>query len=143
MGVILRLVIFAAVIVGIAAYVVAYGAQPAYENPVLANDAPDPAVFRTDDGTYYAYATQAYFDAKFINVPILRSPDLVQWELVGDAFPENPDWATRSPGDMWAPHMMRWEDGTYRLFFSAARRDNGEMAIGVATADSPDRSVHR
>ncbi|MBA3586739.1 MAG: family 43 glycosylhydrolase [Chloroflexi bacterium] len=50
MGVILRLVIFAAVIVGIAAYVVAYGAQPAYENPVLANDAPDPAVFRTDDG---------------------------------------------------------------------------------------------
>ncbi|MEJ7803335.1 MAG: glycoside hydrolase family 43 protein [Candidatus Limnocylindria bacterium] len=137
MGVIPRLVIFAAVIVGIAAYVVAYGAQPAYENPVLANDAPDPAVFRTDDGTYYAYATQAYFDAKFINVPILRSTDLVQWELVGDAFPANPDWATRSPGDMWAPHMMRWEDGTYRLFFSAARRDNGEMAIGVATADSP------
>ena len=38
---------------------------------------------------------------------------------------------------MWAPHIERWSDGSYRLYFSAARRENGEMAIGVATSDSP------
>ena len=120
-----------------AAYLSAVGADPGYRNPVLDNDAPDPAVIRAPDGTYYAYTTQAYFGAQFVNIPILRSTDLVAWELVGDAFPENPDWAVRSPGDMWAPHMTRWEDGTYRLYFSAARNDVDEMAIGVATSDSP------
>jgi arabinan endo-1,5-alpha-L-arabinosidase len=94
-------------------------------------------VLRAADGMYYAYTTQAYFDAQFVNVPILRSEDLVSWELVGDAFPENPSWATASPGDMWAPHVLEWDEGSYRLYFSAARRDNGEMAIGVATAPSP------
>jgi arabinan endo-1,5-alpha-L-arabinosidase len=72
-----------------------------------------------------------------VNVPILTSPDLIRWQLVGDAFPENPEWARRSPGDMWAPHVTRWDDGTYRLYFSAGRRDAPEMAIGVATASDP------
>jgi len=124
-------------VLGGGAYLLLYGTRPAYVNPVLANDAPDPAVIRGDDGTYYAFTTQAYFGAQFVNIPMLRSTDLVDWELVGDAFPENPEWAVPSPGDMWAPHAARWDDGTYRLFFSAARRDNGEMAIGVATAENP------
>ena len=114
-----------------------YATQPAFRNPVLANDAPDPTVVRAPDGTYYAYTTQAYFGAQFVNIPILRSMDLVEWELVGDAFPENPEWVVPSPSDMWAPHIESWSDGTYRLYFSAVRRDNGEMAIGVATSDSP------
>jgi arabinan endo-1,5-alpha-L-arabinosidase len=118
-------------------YVAVYASHPAFENPVLANDAPDPTVLRAADGTYYAYTTQAYFDAQFTNVPILRSGDLVSWELVGDAFPENPSWAVSSPGDMWAPHVVEWDEGSYRMYFSAARRDNGEMAIGVATAPAP------
>jgi len=124
-------------VVAVGAYLLLYGTQVAYRNPVLANDAPDPAVIRAPDGLYYAYATQAYFGAQFMNIPILRSPDLVEWELAGDAFPDNPEWAVASPGDMWAPHMERWDDGTYRLYFSAARRDNDEMSIGVATADNP------
>ena len=68
-----------------AVYAIPYGAQPAYRNPVFANDAPDPAVIRADDDAYYAYTTQAYFNAQFVNTPILRSVDLVSWELVGDA----------------------------------------------------------
>ena len=120
-----------------AAYLALVGLQPAYRNPVLDNDAPDPSVVRIADGTYYAYTTQAYFGAQFVNVPILHSSDLLSWELAGDAFPENPEWAVRSPGDMWAPHMAKWDDGSFRLYFSASRRDTGEMAIGVATAPSP------
>ena len=134
-----RLLVALLVVVGVttAAYVTAYGARPAFRNPVLDNDAPDPSVIRAPDGTYYAYTTQAYFGAQFVNLPILRSNDLVSWELVGDAFPDNPEWAVQSPGDMWAPHVSLWDDGSYRLYFSAARRDNGEMAIGVATAPNP------
>ena len=123
-------------VLAIVAYLATVGSTPAFRNPVFDNDAPDPSVIRSGDGTYYAYTTQAYHGAQFVNIPILRSTDLVSWELVGDAFPENPDWAVRSPGDMWAPHMAEWRDGTYRLYFSAARRDTGEMAIGVATAPS-------
>jgi arabinan endo-1,5-alpha-L-arabinosidase len=126
-----------AVLLGVVAYAATIGSTAAYHNPVLDNDAPDPTVITAPDGMYYAYTTQAYFGAQFVNIPILRSPDLVSWELVGDAFPENPEWAVRSPGDMWAPHIAAWDDGTYRLYFSAARNDVAEMAIGVATGDSP------
>lgn len=77
-------------------YLFLVGSVPAYRNPVLGNDAPDPAVIRAPDGKYYAYTTQSYFGAQFVNIPILRSTDLVEWELVGDAFPDNPGWAVRS-----------------------------------------------
>ena len=123
--------------VGSAAYLATVGGIPAFRNPVLDNDAPDPSLIRTADGTYYAYTTQAYHGARFVNIPILESRDFLSWELVGDAFPENPEWAVRSPGDMWAPHIVAWGDGTYRLYYSAARNDVPEMAIGVATSDSP------
>ena len=121
----------------IVAYLATVGGAPAYRNPVFDNDAPDPSVIREPEGAYYAYVTQTYVGAEFANIPILRSTDLVEWELVGDAFPEeNPDWARRSPGDMWAPHIVAWDDGTYRLYFSAGQRLVPEMAIGVASADA-------
>jgi arabinan endo-1,5-alpha-L-arabinosidase len=136
-----RRVLIAAIALASALAIVAYlatvGRSPAYRNPVFDNDAPDPSVIRGPDGAYYAYVTQTYVGAEFANVPILRSADLVEWNLVGDAFPdENPGWARASPGDMWAPHIVAWDDGTYRLYFSAGRRLLPEMAIGVATADS-------
>jgi arabinan endo-1,5-alpha-L-arabinosidase len=126
-----------AVVIGGGAYVLAVAIRPAYRNPVFDNDAPDPTIIRGTDGAYYAYVTQTYVGAQFMNIPILRSSDLVNWEAVGDAFPENPEWARQSPGEMWAPHIVAWDDGTYRLYFSAGRRLEPEMAIGVATAESP------
>lgn len=124
-------------VMAVALYLVFVGSVPAYRNPVLRNDAPDPTVINAADGTYFAYTTQTYFGAQFVNIPILRSSDLVNWELAGDAFPDNPEWAVRSPGDIWAPHITKWSDGTYRLYYSAARNDVAEMAIGVARADAP------
>jgi arabinan endo-1,5-alpha-L-arabinosidase len=110
---------------------------PAYENPVLRNDAPDPSVIRAADGAYYAYTTQSYHDAVFHNVPVLRSEDLITWELLGDAMPTRPDWTPPGVdrGDVWAPHAIRFGD-RYHLYFSA-RRIEGKMAIGVATSESP------
>jgi arabinan endo-1,5-alpha-L-arabinosidase len=112
--------------------------SPAYSNPVLSNDAPDPTVIRADDGFFYAYTTQSYHGTRFLNIPILRSPDLVSWRLVGDAFPERPSWVVPGSdhGDMWAPHIERW-DGLYYLFYSARSLELGNMAIGVATSTEP------
>ena len=112
--------------------------EPAYENPVLANDAPDPSVIRASDGSFYAYTTQSYHGARFLNLPILRSTDLITWSLVGDAFPERPDWVVPGSdhGDVWAPHITEW-NGTYHLFYSARSLELGNMAIGVATSQSP------
>src|SRR5215212_3523101 len=58
-----------------------------YVNPVLNGDFPDPAVIEAPDGYYYAYATQTLRDGKWINVQVARSPDLVHWQHLGDAFP--------------------------------------------------------
>src|SRR4051794_10129872 len=57
-------------------------------NPVYPGDFADPFVL-TVDSVYYAYAT----NHGTINVPTLRSVDLVTWVAGGDAMPVLPDWA--------------------------------------------------
>ncbi len=113
-------------------------AGPAYTNPVLRNDAPDPSVIRADDGYFYAYTTQSYHGATFVNIPILRSPDLIHWRLVGDALRDRPEWIVPGAdnGDLWAPHIARF-NGRYYLYYSARGLDSGRMEIGIATSDSP------
>ncbi len=111
---------------------------PAYSNPVMHNDAPDPSIIRAEDASFYAYSTQSYHEAFFYNVPVLHSTDLVHWRLVGDAVPERPDWTPPGidNGDMWAPHVVRFGD-TYYLYFSARYLDSARMSIGVATSKDP------
>ena len=111
-----------------------------YTNPVLANDAPDPSAIRGDDGLWYAYTTQAYHGADFVTLPILRSPDLVHWELVGDAFAgdSRPPWIVpgKGSGDVWAPHISRIGD-RFLLYYSATSATTLAFGIGVAVAASP------
>jgi beta-xylosidase len=76
-----------------------------YANPILDSDFPDPAVIRADDGFYYAYATQTLREGQWINVQVARSADLLDWEHVGDALPEKPEWA-RETQDFWAPSVL-------------------------------------
>ncbi len=135
-----RLLVAVAVValVGAVAVWFVQSRDPAYRNPVLHNDAPDPSIIRADDGSYYAYTTQSYHDAVFYNVPVLHSTDLVHWRLVGDAFSERPDWTPPGTdnGDIWAPHIVRF-GATYYLYFSARYLETARMAIGVATSASP------
>ncbi len=67
-----------------------------FANPVIDSDFPDPAILRAKDGFYYVYATQAQRDGKWINLQAARSRDLVSWELLGDALPAKPGWASRT-----------------------------------------------
>ena len=104
---------------------------PAYENPVLSHDAPDPSIIKSGD-YYYVYTTQSRW-AKFTHLPIVRSRDLVHWSFVGDALPELPGWVAT---DTWAPHITRIGD-RYLLYYSALRYGEEGFGIGVATSDNP------
>ncbi|RHJ81537.1 family 43 glycosylhydrolase [Parabacteroides sp. AM08-6] len=107
----------------------------AFKNPVWSEDFPDPAIIRVKDGTYYAYATNGKQKGEFCNIRVLKSPDLVNWEPMGDALPQKAAWASETD-TYWAPHVQYYK-GRYYLYFSATHNDKKGMGIGVAVADSP------
>ena len=108
-----------------------------YRNPVLDADFPDPAVTRSSDGFYYAYATQT----TGLRIQVARSRDLVAWTALGEALPTKPTWASESQ-NFWAPDVNERE-GRYVMYYSAqidaAKRTNPTdgFCIGMATATSP------
>lgn len=60
------------------------------ENPVIWADVPDPSIVRVGD-TYYMTSTTMHMNP---GVPIMKSTDLIHWQLVGYAYdtldPDNP-----------------------------------------------------
>ena len=110
-------------------------------NPVLDRDFPDPAILEQPDGTYYAYATQTDAGGKWVNIQVARSPNLRDWQWLGDALPVKPSWASRTQ-DFWAPHVVR--DGRrYILYYSAKpdaalTDDKRGLCLAVAVADTPE-----
>jgi arabinan endo-1,5-alpha-L-arabinosidase len=110
-----------------------------YTNPVLDRDFPDPDVVQVDD-TYYAYAT----NTPGYNIQVARSTDLVEWEFLGDALPDLPDWAVQEFGSSWAPEVFAVtdEDGetTYVMYHVARFQvdDWGPQCIAVSTSESPE-----
>lgn len=107
-------------------------AENTYTNPVVDYSLPDPSVIKGDDGYYYLYATE---DIR--NLPIHRSKDLVNWELVGTAFTDEtrPDFEPK--GGLWAPDINKIGD-KYVLYYSMSVW-GGEWTcgIGCAVADTP------
>lgn len=107
-------------------------AENTYTNPVVDYSLPDPSVIKGDDGYYYLYATE---DIR--NLPIHRSKDLVNWELVGTAFTDEtrPDFEHK--GGLWAPDINKIGD-KYVLYYSMSVW-GGEWTcgIGCAVADTP------
>ncbi|MDE6085667.1 MAG: family 43 glycosylhydrolase [Muribaculaceae bacterium] len=104
-----------------------------YRNPVINVNAPDPTVIRHSDGTYYLYATESKH-----KLPIYKSRDLVNWDLVGAAFTEEGRPAMVPDGNIWAPDIQMI-DGRYVLYYSKSKwGGEWECGIGVATADNPE-----
>ncbi len=104
------------------------GQQAQYRNPVFAGDYPDPSVIRVGDD-YWATATSSEWGPQF---PILHSRDLVNWEIVGSAFPERPTWAV---GDFWAPEITYYKNRYFIYYVGRNREDR--LAVAVATSNSP------
>ena len=93
------------------------------------------------DGSTYVYATQGDNGrGAMLNLRVAHSADLVHWQLLDDAMPVKPSWASKTQ-DFWAPHVHA-ADGRYFLYFSAkpdvALTDpKAGLCLGVATADHP------
>ncbi|MEU5947054.1 glycoside hydrolase family 43 protein [Micromonospora sp. NPDC047465] len=101
-----------------------------FTNPVVRTDAPDPQAIRVGD-TWYLFHT----NAAGRNVPVLTSPDLVDWTPAGDALPELPAWA--EPGRNWAPEVIELAPDRFLLYYTVAGRESGRQCVGRAVASAP------
>ncbi len=104
-------------------------APVAFTNPVHDGNLPDPFVLRAGDA-WYAYGTQG----RFGTMPVLRSGDLVTWEVVGDAMPVIAPWS--AAGRHWAPEVAAL-GGRYVAYYTAMERETQQQCLGVAVADDP------
>jgi len=109
-----------------------------YPNPVYSEYFADPFVWR-HEGIYYAIGTgpaeatgQVAAAARSRVFPLLQSPDLVHWQLMGKAL-SRPD---ASLGDnFWAPEVA-FSDGTFYLYYSVGHGDKNHQ-LRVATSADP------
>ncbi len=91
----------------------------------------DPFILRVGE-IYYMYATT--FGAKGFRY--YKSEDLEHWIEGGLALDLADSWASE---DFWAPEVIcRPEDGKYVMHFTARRKTDKSLRIGVAVADRPD-----
>lgn len=83
-----------------------------------------------DGNAYYMYSTD--FDVNGFKVR--KSNDLKTWEVVGVALDLNDSWAFQ---DFWAPEVI-YHNGKYVMHYSARRKTDKSLRIGVAIADKPE-----
>jgi beta-xylosidase len=112
---------------------------------VINRNFPDPHVIRADD-TYYAYSTAG----AGANIRFARSPDLVEWEILGDALPELASWSGLTPLFSSTPHPATWAPAVVELgdlfvmYYTTPAletpRPDGKpsQCIGIATSDAPE-----
>ena len=105
---------------------------PSFMNPVYKHDFPDPHIILVDD-TYYAYATT---NGSSINIRVMSSSDLVNWESLGDALPALPKWSVLNSGYTWAPGVMQIGD-QFVMYYVARAKTVDRQCIGVATSNDP------
>lgn len=104
-----------------------------YTNPVFEPTFADPTLVKADDGYFYAYGTEDYWEGKDHLIAIIRSADLVNWKYVSDAFQAKPSW---KQGGLWAPNVFRY-DGTYFMFYSNSVWGDSNPGIGLAKSELP------
>ena len=103
-----------------------------FTNPVYKFDFPDPHVILADD-MYYAYGTT---NGNSINIRVISSPDLVNWEELGDALPALPKWSVFNAGFTWAPGVMEIED-QFVMYYVAREKEVDLQCLGLAVSDDP------
>ncbi|MFP4287463.1 MAG: family 43 glycosylhydrolase [Candidatus Izemoplasmataceae bacterium] len=107
-----------------------------YTNPILEPVIADPTIIKAEDGYFYVYATEDFFDYEtgVRYVAVHRSKDLITWEDMGDAFTEKPTW--KGNGFIWAPDIQYF-NGQYYMYYSLSVWGDPNPGIGVATSDTP------
>ena len=79
---------------------------------------------------YYMYATS--FDADGFKV--WKSDDLTNWDNLGVCLDLSDSWACQ---DYWAPEVIYYQ-GKYIMHYTARRKADNSLRIGVAVSDSPE-----
>lgn len=103
-----------------------------YSNPVIRANVPDPTVIE-EDGYFYLYCTEG--SPK--NIPIYRSANLVDWDLVSTAFSDATRPSFFPGGTLWAPCINRI-DGQYVMYYALSEWGGYETCgIGCAVSDQP------
>lgn len=106
-----------------------------YKNPVFQPVLADPSVVK-DGEFFYAYGTEDDWrrEGGYHLVPVIRSTDLVNWGLIGDAFSSKPSW--KSSGGIWAPDVTE-VDGKFYMYYSFSTWGDPNPGIGLAIAETP------
>ncbi len=102
-----------------------------YRNPILFSDLSDPDVIRVGADFYMTASSFTYVPG----LPVLRSRDLVHWEIIAYAAAELPHPRYRRPAHgcgIWAP-SIRYHQGLFRIY--ACMPDEGLFAW---TAEKPE-----
>lgn len=110
-----------------------------FSNPVVWADMPDPDVIRVGDTFYMVFTTMHLMPGG----PIMKSKDLVNWELSSYLFDElrdtprydiTPEGGTVYGHGQWAT-SLRYNDGKYYALFSA---NDEPYKSAVYVTDDPD-----
>ena len=75
-------------------------------------------------------------------IPMLTSPDLINWKADERVFEANPAWIAREvpeARDIWAPDIS-FRDGKYWLYYAVSTFGSNLSAIGLATNTTLDRA---
>jgi len=100
-----------------------------YRNPVLHADYSDPDAIRV--GARFYMTASSFNNAP--GLPLLESPDLVNWTLVGHALPQLVPATTfdrpQYGKGVWAP-CLRWHDGRFWIFYP-----DPDQGVYVTTAE--------
>ncbi|MBQ9357137.1 MAG: glycoside hydrolase 43 family protein [Prevotella sp.] len=109
-----------------------------YKNPVLNADYSDPDVIRVGD-SYYMVAS----DFHFMGMQVLKSSDLVNWQVVSQVFDrlDYPGWDSNAHygGGSWAP-AIRFHDGLFYVYFCTP--DEGLFMSTASNASGPWSPLH-
>lgn len=107
-------------------------AGPTYQNPIFAQDFPDPFVLRVGS-RYVAFATNAAGK----NVRTATSQDLTSWTEGPDALPILPAWAQANASLTWAPAVLP-RGNQFVLYFTARNKASGFQCVGRAVSTAPE-----
>lgn len=107
------------------------------DGPAVDSNFADPAYIRIND-TFWAFATNKFVKGPSmgqVNIQVAKSADFESWELLDgqDALPTVGAWSAGF--QVWAPDVVRLDDGTFMLYYSAiSNADTSKHCIGYATA---------
>ncbi|SFA81322.1 family 43 glycosylhydrolase [Algoriphagus aquimarinus] len=107
-----------------------------YTNPVFEPVLADPSVVKVGN-EFFAYGTEDNWgdEGGYHLVSVLKSTDLVHWELLGNSLDKKPDWKDR--GGIWAPDVTQVGEQFY-MYYSFSTWGDPNPGIGLAIADKPE-----